>query len=365
MASFEKSQNGMWSVRFRFFENGATKNKRLSGFRTKKEAEKAFAKYVSSYKHDPSKIGAATFSEVYEEWLAYKKDSTKTGTYYTYESFYNAMLKDYFGAMQLDDITPLVIKEWQSLVLQKGYSKKYYKNIRNTLNNVFIYLQRYYNYPNNPIAKTEPLRFPNEKKKEKQVWSVEQFNEFIEYVDDEPYHALFIFLFYTGCRKAEALALTWDDIDFDNATVTINKTYTRKIKGVTYAIENTPKTASSIRTIKLPCVVINALKSPYFGEKTPFVFGGETPLPENTLRKRLERYLDKATIDYPSLPRLTFHEFRHSHASLLISNGISIVTVSKRLGHSSINETLKTYAHLMENDEAKSIALLNKLSEKN
>lgn len=365
MASFEKSQNGTWSVRFRSVEDGMTKNKRLSGFRTKKEAEKAFAKYVSNYKRDPSKIGKATFSEVYEEWLEYKKERTKTGTYYAYKSLYDAILKDFFGAMQLDDITPLVIKELQSLILQKGYSKGYYKNIRNTLNNVYTYLQRYYNYPNNPIANIEPLRFPNEKKKEKQVWSVEQFNTFIEYVDDEPYRALFTFLFYTGCRKAEALALTWDDIDFDNATVTINKTYTRKVRGVPYKIENTPKTDSSIRTIKLPGIVINALKSPYFDVREVFVFGDKAPLPENTLRRRLERYLDRAIEENSSLPRLTFHEFRHSHASLLISNGISIVTVSKRLGHSSINETLKTYAHLMENDEEKSIALLNKLSSVN
>ena len=359
MASFEKSQNGTWSVRFRFVEDGTTKNKRLSGFRTKKEAEKAFAEYVSNFKHDPSKIGKATFSEVYEDWLEHQKPLVKASTFYSCESRYNAVIKKDFENKQLNEIVPSFIKNWQSKLIEHGYTQNYCKKLQSLVEAVFKYAICYYDYPNNPFDRIEAIRLPDRPaKKEKTVWDKQQFSQFIENVNDEPYRAFFIFLYYTGCRKAEALALTWNDIDFDNATVTINKTYTRKIKGVPYKIENTPKTASSIRTIKLPGIVINALKSPYFDVKEAFVFGGKNPLPENTLRQRLERYLDKATAKYPALPRLTFHEFRHSHASLLISNGISIVTVSKRLGHANINETLKTYSHLMNNDEDKAIAFL-------
>lgn len=360
MASFEKSQNGTWSVRFRAVEDGMTKNKRLSGFRTKKDAEKAFADYVHDFRKFPQYASVARFEDMYYEWLEHQKPRVKTSTFYSFESRYNAVIKKDFANKQLNEITPLFLKNWQSKLIERGYSQSYCKKLQSLVEAVFKYAVHYYDYPNNPFDKIEAIRLPDRPaKKEKTVWDKQQFSQFIENVNDEPYRAFFIFLYYTGCRKAEALALTWDDIDFDNATVTINKTYTRKIKGVPYKIENTPKTASSIRTIKLPSVVINALKSPYFDVKEAFVFGGKKPLPENTLRQRLERYLDKATAKCPTLSRLTFHEFRHSHASLLISNGISIVTVSKRLGHANINETLKTYSHLMNNDEDKAIAFLD------
>lgn len=361
MASYEKMENGTWSVRFRETANGKSKQRRLSGFRTKKDAEKAYGEYLHDFRIFPKNIPDALFSEVYKEWLNNQKTRVKSSTYYSYESYYNSIVKDDFGDKRLSEITPLYIRNWQVKLINTGYTQNYCKKLTALVSAVFKHGIRYFDYTTNPCDKVEPLRIVDKPaKQEKQVWNVEQFNAFIKHVDDEPYKTFFIFLYYTGCRKAEALALTWNDIDFDNRTVTINKTYTRKIKGVPYKIENTPKTSSSIRTIKLPSIVINALKSPNFPVKQPFVFGGKHPIAENTLKKRLERYLDKATAETPNLPRLTFHEFRHSHASLLISNGISIVTVSKRLGHANINETLNTYSHLMKNDEDKAIEFLER-----
>ncbi len=81
-------------------------------------------------------------------------------------------------------------------------------------------------------------------------------------------------------------------------------------------------------------------------KKNNFVFGGERPLAENTVTRAFNKYISLANVK-----KIRLHDLRHSHASLLISQNQTIVMVSKRLGHSSTEQTLKTYAHLMPNEE--------------
>lgn len=355
MAQYEKRENGTWSVRFTIQQDDKFIKKRLSGFKTKREAIQAYDAFMDDFRIHPEKIATATFGDVFADWMAYLRKRSKSSTIYSYESAYDSVLAKQFEKVKLNEITPLSLKNWQDSL---DFSYKYTQKLRSIISCVFKYAQRYYNYPLNPVEKVEPIR-RTVPKKEIAVWEIEHFNHFINYVDDNLYRAFFIFLYYTGCRKAEALALNWSDIDFQKRTVSISKTYTRKVRGAVYKIESTPKTSSSIRTIKLPTNVIEALKTLDFDTK--FVFGDEDPIPERTLANRFSKYYALARVEMENLPRITFHGFRHSHASLLISKGMSIVAVSKRLGHTSIDETLKTYSHLMKNDEESLIFTLENL----
>lgn len=321
--------------------------KRLSGFKTKRDAISAYEKFWNDFRLKPEMAFSAPFGEMFEEWLNFGKSRSKSSTIYSYESVYNAVIKDKFAKTRLCDMTPIAIQKWQDNL---SYSYEYTQKIRSVISAVFKYAQRYYDFPSNPMEKVMPKR-RTVAKKESATWDVVQFNNFLSVVDKDIYRALFTFLYYTGCRKAEALALTWEDFNLENKTVSITKTYTRKTKESNYKIENTPKTNSSVRTIKLPTVVISAIILLDSTVRQNFVFGGEHPLHERTIENNLKKYLSIAQRQFNDIPSITFHGFRHSHASLLISKGVSIVSVSKRLGHASINETLKTYSHLMRNDE--------------
>ena len=194
--------------------------------------------------------------------------------------------------------------------------------------------------------------------KEINVLTLDDFNKFIETVDDENLYVFFKLLFWTGMRTGEALALTIRDIDFQNKILNIDKTFTRLNKK---DIVTSPKTESSIRKIKLTDDIINLLGDYIKGIFKPsprlriFQF-----LPSRSrIRKKFEEYIKKAGVH-----RLTLHDLRHSHATMLVNLNENIVAISKRLGHENIQMTLNTYSHLYKDSDEKMLDTLNKL-EKN
>lgn len=354
MASFEQNQkNKMWSVRFRIVENGLTINKRLSGFRTKKEANEAYAKYINEKpKNTTSK--SRKFSEIYCEYLQYKEPRLKASSYYDLRTKCNLHILPFFKNFDFDKIAPKDIMKWQNSL--SGMSYKYKTCLRSYLSNILNYLDRYYDIPNK-INKVEPFR-NLEAPKEMLFWTSEEFTTFIKYVDKIQYKAYFSFLYLTGCRKGEALALTWDDINFLDNKVVFNKNITRKVQGKSWAITTTKNTYSN-RTISLPDNLIKLLEeykkwqAENFKEIL-FVFCGSSPFADTNIERVFSNYCKLANVK-----RIRIHDFRHSHASYLISEGFSIVAVGTRLGHKNKTVTLNTYSHFMPTEDTR---LLNKLN---
>ncbi len=191
-------------------------------------------------------------------------------------------------------------------------------------------------------------------------WTYEEFVQFIKNVDNQVYFSLFTVLYYTGMRLGECLALNWNDIE--NDTINITKTIANRKKDNDYVF-NVPKTLTSIRKIKLNNQTIdtlNNLKIYYSSmvgfEDSWFIFGGINSLATTTIERKKNEYCKKANVK-----QIRIHDFRHSHATLLLSNGIPITVISKRLGHSNTATTLKIYSHLIPEDEDKAIELLNKM----
>ena len=192
-------------------------------------------------------------------------------------------------------------------------------------------------------------------KREKEInfLTLEEFNELIKDMEDKLYFTIFNILFFTGIRKGELLALTVKDINFSNNTINIDKTF-HKINKKDVITE--PKTASSIRKIKITSQLCQIIKEYteilYKPNKNTRLFS----LTGMALQKNLNKYLEEKGIK-----KMTIHDFRHSHASLLIHKKINILAISKRLGHENSIITLKTYAHLYEDDEKNIINILENL----
>ena len=194
------------------------------------------------------------------------------------------------------------------------------------------------------------------------IWTDAEFQQFISCVDNEVYKALFLTLFYTGMRKGKILGLTWEDL-LDHR-INVDKALTRKTDlPDSYEIKE-PKNVYSIREISLTDSLYEYLLDfkasqtlqPGFSEEW-FMFGGPVPVAENTLTRAKDTACLKA-----SVKRIHIHDFRHSHASNLIANGVNIVAVSKRLGHSDIAMTLSIYTHLLEKNDDELIASLESTS---
>lgn len=118
------------------------------------------------------------------------------------------------------------------------------------------------------------------------------------------------------------------------------------------------KSDSSERTITLDDVTMEYLK-PFIAKAKPFVFGETRSLPITSVQKVFEEGIKKSGV-----PRIRIHDLRHSHATMLINNGVNIVAVSRRLGHSDINITLKVYSHLLRKTEDEMVTTISNLHRK-
>ena len=202
----------------------------------------------------------------------------------------------------------------------------------------------------NPCAPIEVIKNPNAKKNEMKYWTLDQFNLFIPFVTNPMYNLLFKNQFYNGTRIGEALALTWEDIDFENKTITINKTWSKDLHQVT-----TPKTNNSYRTITIPsflCDNFKAYKELLDVPDKSFIFGIDTPISNTAVRTYLLRAIKAANqSNEEQIPTIRIHDLRHSCASYMIGNMVrdgssnfSLYDVAKRLGD-NLNTVLSVYAH--------------------
>lgn len=122
---------------------------------------------------------------------------------------------------------------------QKQYSLNYIKKIYTTLNKLFNYAVKKGYLIDSPMKHISMIKRPNEVKViDVKYWTPSQFKLFITNVDEQFYYTFFCFLYYTGCRIGEALALNWQDIDFNKNSFNINKTCVQELKGIPYLIHH-------------------------------------------------------------------------------------------------------------------------------
>ncbi len=360
--------SGKWSVRFRTYEDGVCVNKRLSGFATRAEAEAAYDVYMATHR-----AGDTNFRRLFERYLSEVRYSLKGATIYNKFRVFQTHILPYFGARDAFSISKRDLIEWraklldtQSLRSSRKLSTKYVNNIRAELCAFYSYLSQTFDVPN-VVLNFKPLKRNWEQVREMQFYDFKQFRRFITRMRRAKsariknlWVAFFMTLYYSGARVGEVLALKEDDIDFSDGSLYICKSLTRKtLDGAPYKI-TTPKNKTSIRNISLPKVLLNQLKQ-YLSWKraceigAEFLFGGDAPLASFSYARMLKNYAIIA-----DLPKIRIHDFRHSHASLLINMGANVALVSRRLGHANTQQTLNTYSHMFPNSDREIIRILDK-----
>lgn len=362
MPSYEKNKSsGLWSVRFRETINYETHQKRLSGFKTKKEAQYGYEDYIKNHQGNNDPVNSdLSFSELVSAFLKFKASRLKESSYYDLSQKIKDKILPFFGNMPVNKISPAKILEWQNTL--SDYSYEYRKSLHTKLSSIFAYGEKYHDIQNVMAKVDRPRNL--EPKKEMLFWSPEEFSAFIKCVDKKEYEFLYRFLYIAGCRRGEALALSWDDIDLNSGAVKIYKNAAYKVgkNGKPYQI-TTPKNATSNRTVYIPSFFCDQLREyrEWQGKNydtVDFVFCGADPLPPTSIERIMTKAAEKAGVK-----RIRVHDLRHSCTSLLIHKGVSIVAVSRRLGHVSIEQTLNTYSHMMPDDQTMILKSLETLSE--
>lgn len=342
MAAY-KEKSGTWMSKMNSRgEDGKIISKTRRGFAKKRDA--------LDYEDDVrrSKVEAVNtsmkFDELFEEYMKNKQDSIVEIT----ENEYRRMNNLYFEKLSKKKIIRLTPKDFLAIrndILQLDLSKSYKNKIIKLLKSISKFGYNFYDFKDN-AKQLKLIPVNSDDVKDYCIWTPEEFKLFIAHVDKYVCKAFFTFLYHTGARLGEAKALLVSDIR--DGKVYINKSMKHYLNG-----PQPLKTTSSRRSVQLDDITLEVLK-PLLEGSALYLFGDLEPVSLSNLQRSFKKALDASGIK-----KATIHDLRHSHASYLIGNGANVVAVSKRLGHSDVNMTLKVYTHMLKESEDKLLAILN------
>ncbi len=353
----DERNNGKWLV--------IHKGHKKRGFQTKRDAV-AFERQLILQESD---IGCNEYIyDVAVQWLEDVHEKCSYGTFNKCKRTYELYVQPNIKNKRISQVTTKDCLSFHRKVQEMEFSTTHKNYIQYKYKSIFQFACKYLGLKDNPANVLDSFSTTHDEKvkrreKEQNVWTEEEFEKFICCVDQPKYTALFCVLFYTGLRLGEAQALKWKD--YKDGYLDVYKSYTNKTDKGPYEIKDT-KTPSSVRKVRLNSRMIEILDT--FKEKQKrivgyseewYIFGNITPLP----RSNIDTVKGKAC-KASGVKKIRLHDFRHSHATNLINSGVNIVAVSRRLGHSDINMTLKIYTHLLDNSEDALIETIENTSQK-
>lgn len=343
--------------------SGKRIQKKKRGFVTKKDAQIALNELLSQVNKgvyvNPSDM---LFSELIEMWLEQKRHEIEYSTFKTYKQAIDTHILRCFGNKKISKITYQMLISFVNNMYDKAYSKNYVAKQIAVLKMLFEYAIDNEYLAKNPAQKLKK----QEAKTEIIVWNEEEMNRFLKVAKDYAYYLAFLLALTCGCRKGEVLGLRWDAIDFENGIMDIKQTLTNDGK----ELRDKAKNKQSLRRIKLPSKVIEELKifKEKFDEKERTLKGnfsknrlvvssteGNPVSPRNVTRS-MNIIMEKAGV-----PRITFHSLRHTHATLLMEQGVHMKVVAERLGHSDIRTTMNRYTHVLPTLQTEAAELIGGL----
>ena len=337
---------------------------------TKKQIEKELNRQAVMFEESVNhgfKTSAMKFQELAEEWFEnYAKNVLRSTTY---ERMLQLTHRVYpaIGHLRIDKITARHLQGFVNSLAKEGANEKTGKplapkTIRHNLSfisDVFSYAVRMDLVSDNPCRK---VTIPKGEVKEKPIYSQEEIAQLLTAIngEDTKYRAFFFLIAYSGFRRSEMLGLEWKDIDFENNIISVRRTSNYTGRKGTYT--DTTKTKKSQRTLKFPQEIMDMLREYKDEQDMQALKCGDKwvetdrlytkwnglPMQNGTPYFWLGEFCEKH-----DLPFYGLHSFRHLFASLLVNQGVDIITVSGALGHSTVSTTSNIYCHMLEEAQAK------------
>ncbi len=304
MTAYKDEKTGKWFAKF-YYTNwqGIKKQKWKRGFATKKEALGFERDFLEKQSANPD----MTFQNLYEIYMEDTAARLKQSTLLTKKAVLQTHILPFFGSKPINEIKASDVRRWQAKLMSSpnNYSQTYLKKINTELNSIINYAKR------------------------------------------------FEVLYWTGMREGELLALSPADIDLDNKTISINRTYQR-IEGKD--VFTSPKTRKSKRKIPIPDFLCQELSDYIQSRYMPDADERLFPVTKSYLSHEMIRGCKNTDVK-----KIRIHDIRHSHASLLINQCCDALMLADRLGHEKVSTTLNTYSHLFPHKQQELVHSLESL----
>lgn len=323
------------------------------------------AKLQREVKESPSSSNL-TLWELYDEYIKSKENEVRISTLDKSKNILTNHVLPYLKNIRINKLDKKLLQNWKNKISEKTLSVKMKQNIYKEFRTLLNYALRIEYITKNPLIDVGNFRDPyaTPDKDKIHYYTPEQFLKFIKVayesavtLTDFGYYAFFSIAFYTGMRKGEINALRWTDIDGN--IIHVRRSIAQKLKGDD--VETPPKNKSSYRDLQMPDPLIKILedhkkrqmKSQNFTEEFR-VCGGIKCLRDTSLDNKNKQFAKEA-----GLAHIRIHDFRHSHVSFLVNEGINIQEIARRLGHSDVKMTWNTYSHLYPREEERAVNVLN------
>lgn len=347
--------SGSWEASLRVSGRRVTKN-----FPTRKGAQSWLAKATHEAAVGTLAVSPRmTLAQYLNEWLTAVATTLRPATHELYSYIVRCHIVPALGHVPLSQIQPLAIQHLYQEREASGLAAGTVRRIHAVLHRALVQAVRWRLLATNP---TVGLEVPTERSASTEVWTAAQVRTFLAHIRAHRLCALYLLAVATGMRRGELLALSWEDVDFDRATLRIRQT-----AGVVrrQLVLSEPKTAKGRRAIAVPEVAIHALsehRQRMAAEGWPTASGwvfvsvsGTVIWPTHLVRQF--HTLSKEA----GLPRIRFHALRHTAATLMLSRGVHPKVVQEMLGHSAVTMTLDTYSHVLPTMQQQAAAAMQAL----
>ncbi|WML26248.1 site-specific integrase [Neobacillus sp. OS1-33] len=339
---------------------GKRKQKKKRGFKTKKEAEKFLSEKLNSINNgtyfEPKDI---TLNEYLNYWVDnYARLNLAPRTLEHYNYIITQHLKPTLGKIKISNLQPFHLQEYYTQKLETGkiegggLSAQSVKHHHRLISKVLKDAVKWQFISRNVAEAVSP---PKTKKVEMQTWDNERVKTFLDASQSSVYYSIYLTAIYTGMRRGEVLGLRWQDVDLENNVIYVRQSL-QEVKKVGLTFKE-PKSGKG-RSITITTTLSKELKKIYkvqledkllLGKEyhdLDLVFAQKNGKPiQPTEMARNYRKL----VESSGLPYIRFHDLRHTHATLMLQQGVHPKVVSERLGHSSIGITMDTYTHVLPN----------------
>ncbi len=364
--NIRKRKDGRWEGRYTAGinpENGKQIFKNVLGKTQAEVKEKLKKALADSQKLDLAKQGKYTVGTWMDAWFEnVAKIKVRPSSHQTYRGYIDNHIKPNIGNISLEKLTTMELQKlYRKLSTSgrverieaekqpKGLSAKTVRNINQVISSAMDLAVAQKIILENP---TNACSLPRVEHKEMQTISAEQLQAFLEEAKRSGVYEMYYIELSTGLRRGELLGLKWEDIDMNQGIIRVR----RQISRIDGKIVEAPlKTKNSYRAVTVSPQAVEVLKSQKEKTNDEYVFpspnGG--PISPDSVNNMLHRVLDRAGI-----PRVRFHDMRHTFATLALQNGVDIKTVSGMLGHFSAGFTLDTYAHVTTSAQKEAAATM-------
>ena len=352
--NIRKRKDGRWEGRYTAGHDPITGKQVFKNVLGKTQAEvkeKLKKALVEAGQVDFTKSGKYTVGTWMDEWFEnVAKIKVRPSSHQTYKGYIDNHIKPNIGNIPLEKLTTMDLQKFYRKLLTKGrverieskeqpkgLSAKTVRNINQVISSAMDLAVAQKIITTNP---TNACELPKVEHQEMQTIPAEQLQAFLQEAKATGVYEMYYIELATGLRRGELLGLKWQDIDWKSGIIKVR----RQVARVNGQIVEAPlKTKNSYRAVTISQQAIEVLKEQKRKTNDQYVFpspnGG--PISPDSVNNMLKRVLERAGI-----PKVRFHDLRHTFATIALQNGVDIKTVSGMLGHFSAGFTLDTYAHV-------------------